>query len=201
MILIFASIVIFLGLGFAASPTMPFRQRHGETLVSLIARHTFLSPGLFGEGLGHILYFLTLGSVLLVLLIASNAAYAGLPRLLAFMARDGYAPRVLLSLGDRLVHNRSIIYLSIISGLLLWALDAQVSSLIGLYAVACLSASRFRKRAYSSVSSSPREAGLAGRSIAQRLRRTGNRRGRADHRLQEVQPGRLGRRPRLIAEL
>jgi hypothetical protein len=94
-----------------------------------------MSPGLYPPVIGNALYVLTIVSVLLVLLIASNAAFAGFPRLLAFMARDGYAPRVLLSLGDRLVFNRSIFYLSLISCILLIALKAEVTSLIGLYAV------------------------------------------------------------------
>ncbi|MDQ3023659.1 MAG: APC family permease, partial [bacterium] len=134
LILIITSVLIFLGLGFMAS-TYHVLPSHQETLVSMIARHTFMGDGLLHPALGQVLYTLTIGSVLSVLLIASNAAFAGFPRLLALMARDGYAPRILLSLGDRLVYNKSIIYLSIISGILLWAMNASVTNMIGLYAV------------------------------------------------------------------
>jgi amino acid transporter len=134
LILILTSIAIFMGLGFAAY-VYHVVPSHSETLVSLIARHTFLSDGLFSPAIGHILFAATIGSVLAVLIIASNTAFADFPRLLSFMAQDGYAPRVLLGLGERLVYSRSIVYLAVISGALIWALNASVSSLIGLYAV------------------------------------------------------------------
>jgi amino acid transporter len=134
LILITTSVAIFLGLGFAAYVYQAIPS-HAETLVSLLARHTFMSDGLFNATLGNFLYFGVISSVLLVLLIASNTAFADFPRLLSFIARDGYAPRVLLSLGDRLVYNRSIVYLALVSGALILALQASVSSLIGLYAV------------------------------------------------------------------
>lgn len=134
LILILTSIAIFLGLGYAAY-AYHVVPSHSETLVSLIARHTFLSDGLINPVVGHVLFAATIGSVLAVLIIASNTAFADFPRLLSFMAQDGFAPRILLGLGERLVYNRSIVYLAIISGALIWAMNASVSSLIGLYAV------------------------------------------------------------------
>jgi amino acid transporter len=134
LILILTSIGIFMGLGFAAH-VYHIVPSHSETLVSLIARHTFLSDSLINPVLGHMLFAATIGSVLAVLIIASNTAFADFPRLLSFMAQDGYAPRILLGLGERLVYNRSIVYLALISGALIWGLNASVSSLIGLYAV------------------------------------------------------------------
>jgi hypothetical protein len=134
LILILTSIAIFLGLGYAAA-VYQIVPSHSETLVSLIARHTFLSDGLINPAVGHFLFAATIGSVLAVLIIASNTAFADFPRLLSFMAQDGFAPRILLGLGERLVYNRSIVYLALISGGLIWAMDAKVSSLIGLYAV------------------------------------------------------------------
>jgi len=130
MILIGTLIVLFVGVGFAAHAYQAIPVEHGETIISQISKAAFSDlPA------GHLLYTLTMAATLAVLLVASNTAFAGLPQLLAMMARDGYAPRVLLSQGDRLVFNRSIIGLALISSLLIVVFKASVNMLIPLYAV------------------------------------------------------------------
>ncbi|MFM7362762.1 MAG: APC family permease, partial [Cyanobium sp.] len=74
-------------------------------------------------------------ATLLILLLAANTAYADFPRLAAFLARDGYMPRQLASLGDRLVFSNGIYALSGFAALLLIASNGSVSRLIPLYAV------------------------------------------------------------------
>ncbi|HIK07932.1 MAG TPA: hypothetical protein IGS40_25130 [Trichormus sp. M33_DOE_039] len=44
---------------------------------------------------------------LLILLLAANTSYADFPRLCYFLARDGFLPRQLSLLGDRLVYSGS----------------------------------------------------------------------------------------------
>jgi amino acid transporter len=125
VIIIGTLIVLFLGVGFAAhiyqaTPT------ETETVIAQLAR------AIFGHNL---FYFLVIGGTLAILMVASNTVFAGMPQLLATLARDGYAPRMLLSLGDRLVYSRSIIGLAIVSSILIWVFKAEEHHLIPLYAV------------------------------------------------------------------
>jgi hypothetical protein len=85
-------------------------------------------------GNGALLLILQLAT-LLILLLAANTAYADFPRLANFLAQDGYLPRQLTSLGDRLVFSNGIVALSCFSGLLLIVFNGSVSRLIPLYAV------------------------------------------------------------------
>jgi amino acid transporter len=71
----------------------------------------------------------------LVLLIAANSAMNGFPRLLYFMARDSYAPRVFLHMGDRLAFTAGIVVLAIPAGILYAAFNGQTEPLIPLFAV------------------------------------------------------------------
>jgi len=101
-----------------------------NTVISQVARASFgASTG------GNLLYLLTIIVTLLVLMIAANTSFAGFPRLLAIVARDGYMPKAFISLGDRLVHNRGIFALTLISALLIIAFRARTNALIPLYAV------------------------------------------------------------------
>ncbi|MCC7477879.1 APC family permease [bacterium] len=126
VVLILSLVVLFIGVGWAAS-AYHVVPTHTETVISQIAGATF--------GKGSFFYLLVMISTLSILLVASNTAFAGLPALLAMMARDGYAPRVLLSQGDRLVYNRGIFALTVISALLIIIFKASVTLLIPLYAV------------------------------------------------------------------
>ena len=129
LILIFVLLTLFLGLGFAAHyyHVLPTET---DTVVSLVARASF------GYGsFGNVLYFLTTLATLSVLMIAANTSFAGFPRLLALVAKDGYAPKSFTSLGDRLVHNQGIFALTFVSMLLVIAFRAKTNSLIPLYAV------------------------------------------------------------------
>ncbi len=60
-------------------------------------------------------------------MVAANTSYADFPRLLAFVARDGYAPKAFVTQGDRLVYNRGIIALALISVLVIWRFKADVT--------------------------------------------------------------------------
>ena len=92
-----------------------------------------LGSQIFGHHSG-LLLLLQL-STLLILLLAANTAYADFPRLANFLAQDGYLPRQLTSLGDRLVFSNGILALSGLAALLLVAFGGSVTRLIPLYAV------------------------------------------------------------------
>ncbi|MDF5719095.1 MAG: APC family permease [Rhizonema sp. PD37] len=98
----------------------------GETLVSQLGRD------IFGNGLFHgFLQVVTL----LILLLAANTSYADFPRLCYFLARDGFLPRQLALLGDRLVYSNGIILLSLCAAILVVIFKGQVNAVIPLYAV------------------------------------------------------------------
>jgi amino acid transporter len=98
-----------------------------ETAVSHLARQVF--------GDGSIPYYFLQISTLLILLLAANTAYADFPRLCYFLARDGFLPRQLSILGDRLVYSNGIIFLSVAAAILVVIFKGQVSAIIPLYAV------------------------------------------------------------------
>ena len=70
-----------------------------------------------------------------ILALAANTAYFGFPNLISVMAKEGYVPRQLSMRGDRLSFSNGIISLSAIAMLLIIVFSANVTSLIGLYAI------------------------------------------------------------------
>ncbi|MGH2416344.1 MAG: APC family permease, partial [Microcystaceae cyanobacterium] len=94
---------------------------HGQTVVSLLGRQVF--------GNGTLYYFLQ-GATLLILLLAANTSYSDFPRLGYFLARDGFLPRQLSLLGDRLVYANGIRLLSLAAAFLIIIFQGQVSALI-----------------------------------------------------------------------
>ena len=71
----------------------------------------------------------------LVLLVAANSAFNGFPRLLYFMARDGYVPRLFLRMGDRLAFTNGILVLAIPASVIFAAFGGQTAPLIPLFAI------------------------------------------------------------------
>ncbi|MEB3170466.1 MAG: APC family permease [Synechococcaceae cyanobacterium] len=118
--------LMFSGISALAHQSGVVAVENGPTLLYQLGERIF--------GPGILLALLQLAT-LLILLLAANTAYADFPRLAAFLARDGYLPRQLASLGDRLVFSNGIVALSGFAGLLLVASNGSVSRLIPLYAV------------------------------------------------------------------
>lgn len=85
-------------------------------------------------GVGFMYYFLT-ATTFIILIMAANTAYSGFPMLISVMAKEGYAPRQLGMRGDRLAYDNGIIVLTVVAIILIIAFKANVSSLIGLYAI------------------------------------------------------------------
>ncbi|MFB8788739.1 MAG: APC family permease [Potamolinea sp.] len=101
--------------------------KEGETLVSHLARQIL-------GGSSPFYYFIQIAT-LLILLLAANTSYADFPRLCYFIARDGFLPRQLSILGDRLVYSNGIILLSLFSAALVIIFKGDVTAIIPLYAV------------------------------------------------------------------
>jgi len=85
-----------------------------------------------------IMYYILMVCSAVILVIASNTSFAGLPILLNLMARDGYAPRYFKNLGDRLVYDKGIWLLTIIGSLLVIIFEGNTHLMIPLYAVGVL---------------------------------------------------------------
>ncbi len=71
----------------------------------------------------------------LVLLVAANSAFNGFPRLLYFMARDSYVPRLFLRMGDRLAFTNGILVLAVPAAVIYAAFGGQTEPLIPLFAI------------------------------------------------------------------
>jgi len=116
---------MFLGITHLASVYHIIPQEK-ETVISQLA-HNILGNGL--------LYNLVQIATLLVLLLAANTSYADFPRLSSLLARDGFLPRQLALLGERLVYSNGIILLSFFGAVLLIVFKGSVDALISLYAL------------------------------------------------------------------
>ena len=97
-----------------------------ETILSALARR------LLGSGPA---YLLIQASTMLILAVAANTSFADFPRVAALLARDGFLPRQLNSLGDRLVFANGIVALAVATGALIVAFGGDTHALIPLFAV------------------------------------------------------------------
>jgi hypothetical protein len=80
-------------------------------------------------------YYITIGSVLVVLALSANTAFADFPRLTRAIALDDYMPRVFLLRGRRLLYSWGIYVLVVLTALLLIIFRGVTDRLIPLYAI------------------------------------------------------------------
>ncbi len=71
----------------------------------------------------------------LILILAANTAYNGLPQLLYILAHDGYVPRQFSSRGTKLSFSNGIMFIFIIASLLIIVFKSDTHRLIPLYSV------------------------------------------------------------------
>ena len=83
----------------------------------------------------NLFYFVTIGSILVVLSLSANTSFADFPRLCRSVAENGYLPYPFVYRGRRLVFSYGIYTLVAISGLLLIAFRGVTDRLIPLFAV------------------------------------------------------------------
>lgn len=117
---------IFLGVTIVAFG-FNIMPKEGETIVSQVARNVF--------GSGTFMYLTVQFSTMIVLILAANTAFAGFPAISSMLADDGFLPRQLMNIGDRLVFNNGIVVLAFLSMLLIILFHGDTHSLIPLYAV------------------------------------------------------------------
>jgi amino acid transporter len=80
-------------------------------------------------------YFVSIGSILLVLVFSANTAFADFPRVCRVIAEDGFLPLSFANRGRRLVYSEGIIVLAVITAALLTIFGGVTDRLIPLYAV------------------------------------------------------------------
>jgi amino acid transporter len=97
-----------------------------ESVLSMLTR-AVMGHGWF--------YYLSSGSVLLVLALSANTAFADFPRLTRAIAGDDYLPRVFLLRGRRLLYSWGIYVLVFLTALLLIIFGGVTDRLIPLYAI------------------------------------------------------------------
>jgi amino acid transporter len=97
-----------------------------ETVNSQIARAIFGTTPI---------YFIIQAATTLILILASNTAFADFPRLSYFLANDRFLPRQFAQRGDRLVFSNGVIFLGLVSSLLVIAFGAREQALLPLYAL------------------------------------------------------------------
>lgn len=93
---------------------------------------SLLLSAIFGKG---IFYYLTIASILLVLSLSANTAFADFPRLCRSISQNNYLPHVFGYRGRRLVYTYGIAVLAVLTGLLLVLFGGVTDRLIPLYAV------------------------------------------------------------------
>src|SRR6202042_2286313 len=93
---------------------------------------SMLTAAVFGKGF---FYYLTIGSILVVLSLSANTAFADFPRLCRAIAQNNYLPHAFGYRGRRLVYTYGIVVLAVLSGGLLILFGGVTDRLIPLYAV------------------------------------------------------------------
>jgi amino acid transporter len=121
---------ILMGVLFAGSigltQSLAVVAQPNETILSALAHK------LLGNGFA---YFSIQLTTTLILAVAANTSFAGFPRLAAILASDGYLPRQLTNLGDRLVFANGIVALSLASAGLIIVFHGDTHALVPLFAV------------------------------------------------------------------
>ena len=97
-----------------------------ESVLSMLTR-AVMGRGWF--------YYVTIGSVLLVLALSANTAFADFPRLTRAIALDDYMPHVFLLRGRRLLYSWGIYVLVALTAVLLIVFRGVTDRLIPLYAI------------------------------------------------------------------
>src|ERR1700686_3722143 len=93
---------------------------------------SMLSAAVFGKGF---FYYLTMGSILVVLSLSANTAFADFPRLCRAIAQNNYLPHAFGYRGRRLVYTYGIVVLALLCGGVLILFGGVTDRLIPLYAV------------------------------------------------------------------
>jgi len=129
-IIIFLLAMLLLGIAFlcrayGVAATDPGGSNY-ESVLSMLTR-AVMGKGWF--------YYITIGSVLLVLALSANTAFADFPRLTRAIAGNNFLPHIFLLRGRRLLYSWGIYVLVALTGILLTIFGGVTDRLIPLYAI------------------------------------------------------------------
>jgi hypothetical protein len=82
-----------------------------------------------------VFYYFTIGSVLLILSLSANTAFADFPRLCKAVSQNGFLPHSFGYRGRRLVYSQGIYVLAVLTAILLIMFQGVTDRLIPLYAI------------------------------------------------------------------
>ena len=129
-VIIFLLAILLAGISYLVkvygiAATDPGRPGYQSLLSMLIA-------AVFGKG---VFYYLTIASILFVLSLSANTAFADFPRLCRAISQNNYLPHAFGYRGRRLVYTYGIGVLAVLAGFLLIVFGGVTDRLIPLYAV------------------------------------------------------------------
>ncbi|MEX0834090.1 MAG: APC family permease [Actinomycetota bacterium] len=128
------SITMFLGITAMAGMLHVRVNEEIATHRSVLAQ---IGETVFGRGF---LFFLLQGLTAGILILAANTSYQDFPRLSSILARDRFMPSNFRNRGDRLVFSNGVVVLAVLSGILIYVFDANLTRLIQLYVVGVFTA-------------------------------------------------------------
>lgn len=117
--------IAYLVPAFGIAATDPGMPGYDSVLSQLLAAVT-------GRG---IFYWISIASILIVLSLSANTAFADFPRLARAIAQNGYLPHLFVIRGRRLIFAQGVYALAILTGVLLIIFRGVTDRLIPLYAV------------------------------------------------------------------
>ena len=127
---------IFIGVTYLAThypiKIMSATEPGYQTIVAQISQNVFSGAPFF--------FYAVQIATMAILILAANTAYADFPRLTSFIAKDGFLPRQLANLGDRLVFQNGIILLAVVACFLVFFSGGDTHRLIPLYALGVFTA-------------------------------------------------------------
>lgn len=91
-----------------------------------------LASAVFGSG--SVWFYIFQIATVVILSLAANTAYAGMPLLLAMVARDGYMPRRYTQRGTRLNFSNGVLLIFLSASALIFLFNADTHTLLPLYA-------------------------------------------------------------------
>lgn len=100
--------------------------QEGVTAIASLASAVF--------GSGSVCFYVFQIATVVILSLAANTAYAGMPLLLAMVARDGYMPRRYTQRGARLNFSNGVLLIFFASSALIFLFRADTHTLLPLYA-------------------------------------------------------------------
>lgn len=128
--IIFTLVIFLVGIAvlckaYHITATAPGRPGYESVLSQVVG-------AVMGKG---VFYYTCIASILLVLALQANTAFAGFPRLCRSVAENGYLPSSFAERGRRLVYSYGIYALAILSGSILILFEGITDRLIPLFAV------------------------------------------------------------------